>query len=113
MLWPFSRPPVAENGGGHDGVKALGRIKQVVEPLRVMRCDRKAQHGEQFSPAGVDLVRLNRTPDSACEHGEVARPGTRLKHAHSGPNRCRRNKNKRLGGRRAELLKLDLPLVAA
>lgn len=96
----------------HDCMVALVRRQQIIETLRVERCRREPLQGEQLTSAGIDFIGLDVCAGQPREYRDVARTGARLQHLHAGTDRSHYHNHQRERGRRAELLEIDLGLVA-
>ena len=97
----------------HDGVIGLLRGKEIVEAFGVERRRLEPLQAEQFTPAGVDFIGVHVRPEKSGENRDIARSGTRLQDRHPRTEGGRLDDHQCLGRRRAELLELNLRLVAS
>ncbi len=135
---PRTRPPGTSPTCGrrerrvhYDGVVKLVRRKKIVETVAPASCrwaggitGRPASwlcqaratceslKRQQAQPTLVDLVCIDLSAGQSCQDCDVARALAGFEHLHSGSKRRRLHEDERLGRRRAELLELDLNLIA-
>ena len=97
----------------HDGMISVFQGEEIVESFGI-ECRRlESLQGEQLTPAWVDFIGVYVCPKEPNESRNIARSGTRLQDRHSRAECGGFDDHEGLGRRRAELLKLDLNLVAS
>ena len=113
---PVSGDPAAggrEGGVHHDGVIGLLRREEVIKTLGIQRRRLESLQGEQLPPAWVDFVGIHVCSKQPGEDRDIARSGTWLQDRHSRAECGCLDDHQGLGRRGAELLKLNLRLVAS
>ena len=97
----------------YDGMIGFLRGEEIVEAFGI-ECRRlESLQGEQLTPAWVDFVGVYVCSNEPGENRNIARSGARLQDRHSRVECGCFDDHEGLGRRRAELLKLDLNLVAS
>ncbi|MEX2171084.1 MAG: hypothetical protein WD851_17325 [Pirellulales bacterium] len=95
-----------------DGVVALFGRQKIVEPFGVERRRLEALEFQKCPPTKVDFIRVHLCAREPCQEGDVAGAGAWFKYDHVTAQRGRFDCYQRLSRRRAELLKVELMLVA-
>jgi hypothetical protein len=97
----------------YDGMISPFQGEEIVEAFGI-ECRRlESLQGEQLTPAWVDFVGVYVCSKEPGENRNIAGPGARLQDRHSRAECGCFDDHEGLGGRRAELLKLDLNLVTS